>query len=170
MIFDPANADPLGMFSPEAEEVVRDYNRRHIVFEGLERPTWDEYFMAIAAAVALRADCRRRRIGAVIVDEDRRIISTGYNGAPSGAGSCLAGDCPRGVSDVASFTEGNQNHADCISLHAEQNAIAWADRSRTKGATVYIFQLGLAAGKHCPPCDMCGKLIKAAGIGRVVCQ
>lgn len=143
---------------------------QHIVFEGLERPTWDEYFMGIAAAVALRADCRRRRIGAVIVDADRRIVSTGYNGAPSGAGSCLAGDCPRGLSDVPSFTQGNQNHSDCISLHAEQNAIAWADRSRSQGATIYIFQLGLPPGKSCPPCDMCSKLLKAAGISRVVHQ
>jgi dCMP deaminase len=136
----------------------------------MSRPGWDDYFVGIAAAVAERADCRRRRIGAVIVDEDRRIVSTGYNGAPSGSGSCLAGDCPRGLSDVPSFTAGNQNHSDCISLHAEQNAIAWADRSRTKGATIYIFQLDLPPGTSCPPCDMCSKLIKAAGIERVVCQ
>jgi dCMP deaminase len=131
----------------------------------IRRPDWDEYFMGIAQAVARRADCRRRRIGAVIVDTDRRIVSTGYNGAPAGDGSCLAGDCPRGLSNVPSFTEGNQNHSDCISLHAEQNAIAWADRSRCSGASIYIFQLNNP--EPCPPCDMCGKLIKAAGIRRV---
>jgi dCMP deaminase len=129
------------------------------------RPSWDDYFMGIALAVSARGDCRRRQIGAVIVDEERRIVSTGYNGAPPGEGSCLAGDCPRGMSNVPRFTQGNQNHSDCISLHAEQNAIAWADRSRTRGATIYLAQLD---GQPVPPCDMCGKLIRAAGITRVV--
>lgn len=129
------------------------------------RPDWDDYFLGIAWAVSRRADCRRRQIGAVIVDKDRRIVSTGYNGAPSGEGSCLAGDCPRGLSDVPSFTEGNQSHADCISLHCEQNAVAWADRSRCEGATLYLVQLDRVP---VPSCDMCAKLVKAAGITRTV--
>lgn len=62
------------------------------------RPNWDGYFLGVAEAVAVRADCTRRRIGAVIVDPDRRIVSTGYNGAPSGQPGCLsAGACPRGL-------------------------------------------------------------------------
>lgn len=48
------------------------------------RPDWDDYFLGVADAVAVRADCRRRQVGAVIVSEDRRIISTGYNGRPRG--------------------------------------------------------------------------------------
>lgn len=61
----------------------------------MNRPGWDQYFLGIAQAVSARADCTRRKVGAVIV-KDRRIVSTGYNGAASGEGSCLAGDCPRG--------------------------------------------------------------------------
>lgn len=136
--------------------------------DGTWRPDWDDYFLGIAWAVARRADCRRRQIGAVIVDKDRRIVSTGYNGAPSGEGSCLAGDCPRGRftrDEVASFTEGNQDFSECISLHCEQNAIAWGDRSRMEGATLYLAQLDRVP---VPSCDMCAKLVKAAGITRTV--
>lgn len=134
----------------------------------VQRPSWDDYFLGVAWAVARRADCRRRQIGAVIVDKDRRIVSTGYNGAPSGEGSCLAGDCPRGrytKDEVPSFTEGNQDFSQCISLHCEQNAIAWGDRSRMEGGTLYLVQLDRVP---VPSCDMCAKLVKAAGIVRTV--
>lgn len=62
------------------------------------RPSWDEYFLGIAKAVAVRADCTRRQVGAVIV-RDNRIVATGYNGGPSGGPSCLSGQCPRGQLD-----------------------------------------------------------------------
>lgn len=66
----------------------------------MPRPSWASYFLGIAEAVgpgpAGRADCTRRKVGAVIT-RDNRIVSCGYNGAPAGEGSCLAGDCPRGV-------------------------------------------------------------------------
>lgn len=107
----------------------------------------------------------------MIVDTDRRIVSTGYNGAPAGEGSCLFGDCPRGLlsrEQMPSSLDGNNDLSNCISLHAEQNAIAWGDRSRMEGGTLYLAQIdGLAGGVSC--CDMCGKLVKAAGIERVVC-
>jgi dCMP deaminase len=130
------------------------------------RPDWDDYFLVVARAVSSRADCTRARYGAVIVDVDRRVVSTGYNGSPPGGPSCLAGDCPRGRftrEEVSSYQSGNQDFTDCVALHAEQNAIAWADRSRTKGGTIYIAGGG-------PPCDMCVKLILAAGIERVVSE
>jgi deoxycytidylate deaminase len=120
------------------------------------RPSWDEYFIAITKTVALRGDCKRRQIGAVIV-KDRRIVSTGYNGTPSGGLSCFDGDCPR--AELSEVPHNHPNYSNCISLHAEQNAIAYANRSDTKGATIYV------TGQ---PCDMCSKLIKAAGIERVV--
>jgi len=121
------------------------------------RPDWDQYFLGIARAVAARADCRRVQIGCVIVGTDKRIVATGYNGSPPGGLSCLAGECPRALSDTPTLTP---DYANCIALHAEQNAIAYADRTRTAGGTMY-----LSASK---PCDMCSKLIAAAGIERVV--
>lgn len=122
--------------------------------ELIERPTWDEYFLLIARTVALRADCLRARHGAVIV-KDNRIVATGYNGSPSGGPSCLAGECPRAHSNVESLSD----YANCFALHAEQNAVAYAARSETEQATIYI------TGE---PCDMCAKLIEAAGISRIV--
>lgn len=119
------------------------------------RPGWDHYFMAIADAVSKRADCTRAQVGAVIVNKNR-IVSTGYNGTEPGGASCLAGACPRGRSDAESGGHGYSDFSNCINLHAEQNAIAWA---RERGDTIYVTKT---------PCDMCAKLIKAAGIVRVV--
>ncbi|MDQ3573652.1 MAG: deaminase [Actinomycetota bacterium] len=119
------------------------------------RPDWDEYFLGVAQAVAARADCRKRQFGAVIV-KDRRIMSTGYNGSPPGGKSCLAGECPR-----AFATDDERHYENCIALHAEQNAIAWCGRHDSLGATLYLNEPRW-------PCDMCSKLIKAAGILWVV--
>lgn len=126
------------------------------------RPNWDTYFLDVADVVATRADCTRRRCAAVIV-KNKRIVSTGYNGSPAGdERSCLEGDCPRGrhaIEDLPGYQQGNNDYAQCIAIHAEANAIAYANRSDCEGAT--IFMTG-------PPCDMCGKLIKAAGIVRAI--
>lgn len=122
-----------------------------------ERPDWDTYFMGIVDAVRKRADCRRAQHGCVIVKENR-VISTGYNGSPAGSGSCLRGECPRGLlsnEECRSLS----SYENCISLHAEQNAIAYADSRDTRNATLYV------SGRQC---DMCRKLAMAAGIRRVV--
>lgn len=124
------------------------------------RPSWDDYFLGIAKAVAARADCRRAQYGAVIV-KDSRVISTGYNGTPAGGLSCLAGQCPRGLLSSAELPHGTEDHSNCISLHAETNAIAYADHRETQHGVLYLYGPG-----H--PCDMCSKLIKAAGIDKVV--
>jgi len=132
------------------------------------RPGWDVYFLGIAEAVAARADCRRARFGSVIVDVHHRIVATGYNGAPPGEGSCLAGECPRGLrtyEETPGFHQGNHDYSDCIALHSEANAVANADPSRCRGATIYLARID---GDSLPLCDMCGKLIRAAGITRVV--
>lgn len=121
----------------------------------VSRPDWDDYFLGITKAVAERGDCIRRPTGAVIV-KDHRIVSTGYNGTPAGGLSCLAGQCPRAQSNVL---HGDPDYSNCIALHAEQNAIAYANRFDTDGATIYLTS---------DPCDMCSKLIRAAGITRVV--
>lgn len=119
----------------------------------MTRPSWDDYFLAIACTVSARADCARKQHGAVIVSPEHRILATGYNGTPPGdKRSCWHGDCPRRDAAV-----GTNDYSNCIALHAEQNAIANAGNVR--GATIYI------TGE---PCNMCAKLIAAAGIVRTV--
>jgi len=125
-------------------------------------PTWDEYFIGIAYAVATRAKCTRRKVGAVLV-LDRRIIATGYNGAAPGEPDCLDGACPRGQLDYSVVPElGDYDRPGtpgfCIAIHAEVNALLFATRD-TKGATAYITD---------PPCPGCRKALAAAGIVRAV--
>lgn len=128
------------------------------------RPGWDQYFAGIARAVSERADCRRARHGAVIV-KNHRIVSTGYNGGPSGGPSCLAGECPRGLLSrtqepgVSTGGKGSQDYSNCVAIHAEANAIIYGDRDDMRGATLYVTGT---------PCDGCTKLIKGAGIVRVL--
>jgi len=128
-----------------------------------QRPTWDEYFLIIAQAVATRADCTRRQVGAVIVDTEHRIISTGYNGAPAGDPGCkTAGACPRGRQGTDAVAPGSSydtGAGSCIAVHAEANALLYADGRATRGATLYCTD---------QPCDGCARLIAGAGITRVV--
>lgn len=125
------------------------------------RPDWDTYYLGIAEAVAARADCTRRTIGAIIVKGDR-IVSTGYNGAPSGKPGCLtAGACPRGRMDKMEVAPGSSydtGSGACIALHAEQNAILRAGLE-CRGSVLYITD---------EPCDGCARLIEGSGISRVV--
>ncbi|MFA6356911.1 MAG: cytidine/deoxycytidylate deaminase family protein, partial [Candidatus Omnitrophota bacterium] len=86
-----------------------------------ERPDWDEYFMGIAKLVAERSTCLRRSVGALIV-KNRRILTTGYNGTPSGIAHCEDEGCLRDRMKVPS----GERHELCRGLHAEQNAIIQA--------------------------------------------
>lgn len=122
-----------------------------------DRPDWTHYFLAIAVAVAARGDCRRRQVGCVIVDTDQRIIGTGYNGAEPGGPSCLAGECPRGVS-VPVGTPGGEDYSNCVAIHAEANALLFA-RASCKDATAYVTR---------QPCDGCEKLLRGAGVRTVI--
>ena len=123
------------------------------------RPDWDTYFLAIAEVVAARADCTRRQVGCVIV-KDRRIVSTGYNGAPAGEDGCMtSGACPRGKythAEVPADTDYNQVR--CIAVHAEANALIFA-REWLTGATAYVTDT---------PCPQCAAQLRGAGITRVV--
>lgn len=123
------------------------------------RPGWDEYFLGICEAVAARADCSRRRVGAVIVDRYHRLVSTGYNGSYPGGPSCLAGECPRARSGVDPGTSYDTGPGACVALHAEGNAILYAGQLRATGCTLYVSDT---------PCDACWRHIKAVGIARVV--
>lgn len=118
------------------------------------RPTWDEYFLSIARVVASRSDCVRRQAGAVVV-RDRRIVATGYNGAPAGKPGCAALPCPRSLSDVAPGSSYDTGPGACIAIHAEANALVYANYDQCYGATMYV------TGE---PCGGCWRLIDAAGI------
>ncbi len=108
--------------------------------------------MEIAELVAKRSTCRRRAVGAVIV-KDKRILSTGYNGAPSGVRHCTDIGCLREEMGVAS----GERHELCRGLHAEQNAIIQAALHgvRIQGGTLFCTNL---------PCSICAKMIINAGI------
>lgn len=122
----------------------------------IQRPDWDTYFMNIARVVKTRGNCLRRQVAAVIVKE-QRIISTGYNGTPSGIRNCYEGGCPRCASAVGS----GKNLGDCICSHAEENAIIQAAHYGVglRGAMLYCTD---------SPCLLCAKMIISAGIKRVI--
>jgi dCMP deaminase len=130
----------------------------------MTRPDWDPYFLDIARAVAARADCTRRQVGAVLV-RDHRIVSTGYNGAPAGQPGCLtAGACPRGrtsYEEVPAFSDytAAAGAGACIAHHAEANALYYARFGSTFGADLYI---------TCEPCPQCQTLITRLDVARVV--
>jgi dCMP deaminase len=120
------------------------------------RPDWDIYFLDIVELVSRRSTCRRRSVGAGLV-RDRRILATGYNGAPSKLEHCLDIGCLREQLNVPS----GERHELCRGLHAEQNVIIQAALHGviTKGSTLYCTN-------H--PCVICAKMIINAGIIRIV--
>ncbi|MGE3128134.1 MAG: cytidine/deoxycytidylate deaminase family protein [Fimbriimonadaceae bacterium] len=120
-----------------------------------DRPSWDAYFMQIASMVATRATCPRRSVGAVIV-RDRRILATGYNGAPRGLSHCPPGG------HETDWPQGCLRAGHCIrSLHAEQNALLQA-------AMIGIPCMGSSIYVTCQPCNTCAKMLINAGIERVI--
>ena len=124
----------------------------------IERPSWDDYFMDITCLVAKRATCLRRAVGAIIVKE-RRVLATGYNGAPSHVRHCAEVGCLREQMNVPS----GERHELCRGIHAEQNAIIQAAYHGVsiKGADLFCTNL---------PCSICAKMIINAGIVRIVYQ
>jgi len=120
-----------------------------------ERPSWDAYFMDITFLVAKRSTCLRRAVGALVI-KDKRILSTGYNGAPTGIKHCNEAGCLREELNVAS----GEKHELCRGIHAEQNAIIQAAFHGVgiKGATLFCTNL---------PCSICAKMIINAGIKKI---
>lgn len=127
------------------------------------RPGWDTWAMCIAYAVSTRADCTRRRVGAVVLDSSHRIISTGYNGTAPGRLGCLSGGCPRGQHTFDEIPAGapydEPGGAFCIATHAEMNAILYADPLQLGDATLYVTT---------EPCKWCGKVIANTAIRRII--
>lgn len=122
------------------------------------RPDWDEYFIRVAEAIALRADCSRRRVGAVVVNKRHRIVSTGYNGSAPSDVSCLAGQCPRAQSDVEPGSSYDSGPGSCIAVHAEANALLYAGVDAARGGTIYVTSR---------PCLGCLRLIMASQVDLV---
>lgn len=123
------------------------------------RPSWDEYFMKIARVVGERGTCDRGRSGCVIV-KDKRILVTGYVGAPAGVAHC---DEVGHEMHTVVPEDGSQSKHCIRTTHAEQNAIANAARKgiAVEGATLYC---------HMTPCYTCAKILINAGIMRVVAE
>jgi len=119
------------------------------------RPDWQTYFFQIAKLVATRSTCLRRQVGAVIV-KDNRILSTGYNGTPTGIAHCLERGCIRTELNIPS----GERHELCRGLHAEQNAIIQAAYHgvRINGADLYCTN---------QPCIICSKMLINAGIKKI---
>lgn len=144
-----------------------------------DRPSWEEYFVALAEVAASRADCTRRRVGCVIASADNRVISTGYNGAPSGQPGCLTKKaCERGrhfrqsntglkgeinlwcacggewpCTDSATPGRGYRSAAPCTAVHAEANALDYVTTPHLlAGATAYVVALDGASGEPCEDC------------------
>jgi dCMP deaminase len=123
--------------------------------ENSKRPSWETYFMDITFLVAKRSTCLRRAVGALIV-KDKRILSTGYNGAPTGIKHCIETGCLRENLNVPS----GEKHELCRGIHAEQNAIIQAAYHGVsiKGATLFCTN---------QPCSICAKMIINAGINKI---
>jgi len=121
-----------------------------------ERPTWDQYFLQMARVVASRSTCLRRRVGALLV-RDKRILTTGYNGAPANIPHCEDVGCLR---DELGIPSGERQEL-CRGLHAEQNAIIQAALHgvTTRGSVLYCTT---------QPCITCAKMLINAGVNRVV--
>lgn len=116
------------------------------------RPDWDTYFMTIAREVATRSTCLRRRVGAILVRE-KRILATGYNGAPRGLAHCAEYGCLRETQGIPS----GQRHEICRGLHAEQNALLQAATHGVpvEGAVLYCTT---------QPCVLCAKMLINVGV------
>ena len=117
------------------------------------RPSWDDYFMNVALHVADRASCVKLKVGAVIVNE-KRIVSTGFNGTPINTPHCFDGFCPR----CHKNNKQGENMDSCYCIHAEENAIIEVGREKSTGGVMYVTFL---------PCLHCTKLIINSGIKKV---
>ncbi len=122
----------------------------------MSRPSWDQYFMSMAELAATRSTCTRRKVGAVLV-KNRRVISTGYNGAPAGHQHCQEIGCLREQLNVPS----GEKHELCRGVHAEQNVIVQA----AFHGIPTMFSILYCTVK---PCSICAKMIVNAGILNVV--
>jgi len=135
-------------FKRKAKSEKRDSKR--------ERPGWDEYFLSIAKLVSTRSTCLRRQVGAVVVKE-KRVLATGYNGAPAGIEHCEVTGCLREKLKIPS----GERHEICRGLHAEQNVLLQAALHGIclKESVLYCTN---------QPCAICAKMLINAGIKEII--
>lgn len=145
----------------------------------MTRPNWDQTWMSVAVSMSKRSKCANRQVGAVIVTKENRPMAVGYNGPPakwSGATEATVSVhfgseitvkktdtkntcsdfCPRGGS-----SDRGTSYSNCVSVHAEANALLFADRRDYEGGTIYVTN---------PCCWDCAKLVSNSGVARVVVQ
>lgn len=128
------------------------------LLDGLRlRPTWDSYFMQLADLAALRSNCMKRRVGCVLV-RDNRVVATGYNGTPRHLTNCNEGGCPRCNKGQGS----GAGLSTCLCLHAEENALLEAGRDRIGLTGKCILYCNTC------PCLTCSVKIVQSGINEVV--
>jgi len=144
------NGGAIAILHERVRDIMLEFAKKQ------SRPDWDEYFVGIAKVVALRSNCIKRKVAAVIV-KDKRIIATGYNGTPRGVKNCTEGGCPR----CNSIETSGKNLEDCLCSHAEENAIV---QSAYHGVSIKDSVLYTTFS----PCLMCTKMIINAGIHEVV--
>ena len=122
----------------------------------MARPSWDEYFLEIARLVSSRSTCLRRAVGAVFV-RGKRVLATGYNGAPSGLRHCEEVGCIREQQGIPS----GERHELCRGIHAEQNAILQAAQFgiSLRDSVLYCTN---------QPCVLCAKMLINTGVERIV--
>jgi dCMP deaminase len=120
------------------------------------RPSWDEYFLEIAKLVSSRSTCLRRHVGAVFV-RDKRVLTTGYNGAPGGLKHCDEVGCIREREGIPA----GERHELCRGIHAEQNAMLQAAQFgiSLRGSVLYCTN---------QPCVLCAKMLINTGVERIV--
>ena len=121
----------------------------------MERPDWNEYFMEMAELAAKRATCLRRKVGAVLV-KNKKVLATGYNGAPMNIEHCESTGCLREKMEVPS----GERHEICRGVHAEQNLVAQAaiHGVKTEDSIVYCTH---------QPCIICTKILINAGVKKI---
>lgn len=133
----------------------------------LDRISKEQWFLSVAMDCALRSTCLRRKYGAIIVDENNYIISTGYNGAPRGVIDCLElKSCWREAMNIPS----GQNYEKCMSVHAEMNALLQAGKSAKRGI-MYLAGYDVKL-ENIPdnmiPCSLCTKLLINSQVSNVI--
>lgn len=118
----------------------------------MNRPTFDEYYLAMLPLVASRATCPRRSVAAILIDASGKLVAIGYNGPPAGMPHCTDTPCPGAVDQSGDTSR-------CIAIHAEMNALSQAQASRRTPHTLYC---------STTPCFNCAKMLITEGVKRVV--